>query len=561
MSVATRFEHAAKTIGSLKDDFIELRTRLEPHAAEQDGIKRRVRDLGEAQEKLAADIDALQQTPQGSLAARVQAFADDKKKLEDGVGEPRNAIVQADDAAQGRRRRVCQFRSGARSGFDVWRRRCRWPSCRAFAIRQSDASTARRDRTHDGDFGQLQAKLCDLQSRLVPLESRDAGVVDLIAQVAEIRDRLVAKIGSIEADENGDLATPVNAFIETKEELERRVATVTEHFSQLATIRNDISGLFDKFRTRRIVLELIRALCSAPLHDFAAWHVPDCAAFRLRRTGAGASFPAQYQTTGRRRDEHRPYGEDLHEAGVQRRGYRLRRIPGAIPARLYAQNAVSIKTDDIGGVVTGPHGPEAGVWVIAETHDLPTRYAKIVVTDDQGRYVVPDLPKAKYQVWVRGYGLVDSAKVDAAPGQHVNLTAVAAPDDAAAAQYYPAIYWFAMLKIPDKDQFGGKSDIPENVTQVDWLTAIKNQACVGCHQLGQLRRGPSRRRSERSRAAKTPGCGASSRVRRRRLWSTRSPANSAACRSNISATGPTASPRANCRSPSRRGRKASSAIS
>jgi hypothetical protein len=158
----------------------------------------------------------------------------------------------------------------------------------------------------------------------------------------------------------------------------------------------------------------------------------------------------------------------------------------AMPARLNAQTAVAIDADDIGGVVTGPHGPEAGVWVIAETRELPTRYAKTVVTDDQGRYVVPDLPKAKYQVWVRGYGLIDSAKTDAVPGEHVNITAVPAPNEAAAAEYYPAIYWFAMLKIPDKDQFGGKSDIPAGVTQTDWLTAMKNQACVGCHQLGQL---------------------------------------------------------------------------
>jgi hypothetical protein len=158
----------------------------------------------------------------------------------------------------------------------------------------------------------------------------------------------------------------------------------------------------------------------------------------------------------------------------------------ANPARLEAQTRVAIDDDDIGGVVTGPHGPEAGVWVIAETRDLPTRYAKMVVTDDQGRYVVPDLPKVKYQVWVRGYGLIDSPKVDGIPGQQLNLTAVPAPNDAAAAQYYPAIYWYAMLKIPDKDQFGGKSDIPENVTQADWLTTMKNQACVGCHQLGQL---------------------------------------------------------------------------
>jgi hypothetical protein len=149
-------------------------------------------------------------------------------------------------------------------------------------------------------------------------------------------------------------------------------------------------------------------------------------------------------------------------------------------------SAQSISKNDIGGVVTSPHGPEAGVWVIAETHDLPTRYAKMVVTDDRGRYVVPDLPKGKYDVWVRGYGLIDSPKVQSDPGQHLNLTAVLAPNDAAAAQYYPAIYWFAMLKIPAADQFGGKSDIPEKMTQADWLTAIKNQACVGCHQLGQL---------------------------------------------------------------------------
>ena len=158
----------------------------------------------------------------------------------------------------------------------------------------------------------------------------------------------------------------------------------------------------------------------------------------------------------------------------------------AKPGQLEAQTRVAIDADDIGGVVTGPGGPEAGVWVIAETRDLPTRYAKMVVTDDQGRYVVPDLPKAKYQVWVRGYGLIDSPKVDAVPGQQLDLTAVAASNEAAAAQYYPAIYWYAMLKIPDKDQFGGKSNIPEKISQADWLTTIKNQSCVGCHQLGQL---------------------------------------------------------------------------
>ena len=88
------------------------------------------------------------------------------------------------------------------------------------------------------------------------------------------------------------------------------------------------------------------------------------------------------------------------------------------------------------------------MWVIAETSDLPTKLAKIVVTDDRGRYVVPDLPKAKYKVWARGYGLIDSAKVDGEPGKLLNLRAIPAPSAAAAAQYYPAIYWYSMLKIP-----------------------------------------------------------------------------------------------------------------
>jgi hypothetical protein len=158
----------------------------------------------------------------------------------------------------------------------------------------------------------------------------------------------------------------------------------------------------------------------------------------------------------------------------------------APPVALHAQTTVAIDNDDIGGVVTGASGPEAGVWVIAETNDLPTRYAKIVVTDDQGRYVIPDLPKAKYKVWVRGYGLIDSPKVDGEPGKQLNLRAAPAPNETAAAQYYPAIYWYSMLKIPDASQFGGKSNIPEKLTQVDWLKQVKNIGCIGCHQLGQL---------------------------------------------------------------------------
>src|SRR5215470_13790821 len=112
-----------------------------------------------------------------------------------------------------------------------------------------------------------------------------------------------------------------------------------------------------------------------------------------------------------------------------------------LDAQPAADPAIQIGAKDLGGVVTGPNGPEAGVWVIAETSDLPTKFAKIVVTDDRGRYMMPDLPNATYRVWVRGYGLVDSPKISSAPGKLLNLTASIAPSASAAADYYPAIYW------------------------------------------------------------------------------------------------------------------------
>ena len=151
---------------------------------------------------------------------------------------------------------------------------------------------------------------------------------------------------------------------------------------------------------------------------------------------------------------------------------------------------VLMDSDDISGVVTGPNGPEAGVWVIAETLALPTRHIKIVVTDDEGRYLVPDLPQATYDVWVRGYGLVDSEKVRAEPGEAVNLTAVVAPDARAAAEFYPAQYWFALLQLPAPSEFPGTgpqgNGISPNIeSQGEWIRSVVNtDGCTGCHALG-----------------------------------------------------------------------------
>jgi hypothetical protein len=171
-------------------------------------------------------------------------------------------------------------------------------------------------------------------------------------------------------------------------------------------------------------------------------------------------------------------------------------LAAGLPARVNAQPnpqgapaAVEIDDHAIGGVVTSRFGAEAGVWVIAETGDLGTRFAKMVVTDDRGRYVLPDLPPARYKIWVRGYGLVDSPKLTSNPGKNLDLTAVVAPNLAAAAQYYPAIYWFSMIKIPDQSKFPGTGPNGNGIpvafkTQDQWLNTIKTNGCGNCHQLG-----------------------------------------------------------------------------
>ena len=160
------------------------------------------------------------------------------------------------------------------------------------------------------------------------------------------------------------------------------------------------------------------------------------------------------------------------------------------PTRAVEMSQIRIDADDIAGVVRSARGPEAGVWVIAETTDTPTKFRKIVVTDDQGRYLLPDLParRATYRIWVRGYGLVDSTPVRATPGRRVALTAVVAVDPRAAAQIYPANYWYSLINIPPERDFPGTGPSgnginPDMATQHHWINQIKAN-CNVCHQLG-----------------------------------------------------------------------------
>ena len=145
--------------------------------------------------------------------------------------------------------------------------------------------------------------------------------------------------------------------------------------------------------------------------------------------------------------------------------------------------------NSINGTVTSDSGPEAGVWVIAETHDLGTRFARIVVTDDQGRYLLPDMPEASFDIWVRGYGLVDSEKVSATPGDSLDLEAVLAPSAADAAEYYPAGYWYSLLEIPEASEFPGTGPTGNGIStriehQADYVRLVTNGGCIVCHQIG-----------------------------------------------------------------------------
>jgi hypothetical protein len=143
----------------------------------------------------------------------------------------------------------------------------------------------------------------------------------------------------------------------------------------------------------------------------------------------------------------------------------------------------------ITGVVRSEAGPEAGVWVIAETAELKTGFTKIVVTDDDGRFVLPELPEATYNVWVRGYGLVDSVPVEGRPGDRdVELMAVVAPTDADAAKVYPADYWYSLYAPPAEGEFPGTGPSGNGVaetmlSQKMWLNNQKSQ-CNFCHQVG-----------------------------------------------------------------------------
>ena len=248
-----QIEQASKTLATLDEVCAELGARLAPLAAVEDGITSRVRELSEQRDRLAASIDSLERTPEGGLADRVQKLADDRKKLDDDISHLNAQFCK-----------LANLRKDVAGLFSALDRALNTLSSGKSEVGAADAD-ARVDelsqfigqtQTQFDDierrvvvFEQLKTRLGELQSRLVPLESEESGVVKLIEELQDIRDRLVVKIRRIEGGEEGDLAARVKAFAEAKRELEDRVSNLTDQFTKLSTIRKDVAGLFDKLNS------------------------------------------------------------------------------------------------------------------------------------------------------------------------------------------------------------------------------------------------------------------------------------------------------------------------
>src|SRR6202163_278421 len=131
---------------------------------------------------------------------------------------------------------------------------------------------------------------------------------------------------------------------------------------------------------------------------------------------------------------------------------------------------VRVDKNSGGGVVLNSDGakPEAGAWVIAETKSLPVPFRKIVVTDDQGRFLVPDLPEGEYELWVRGYGLKDSERLSGVRGGQVKIRVASGDTPQQAAKIYPASYWTSLIHPPAKEE------LPAGyASQEQWLAALR----------------------------------------------------------------------------------------
>jgi chromosome segregation ATPase len=268
-----QIEQASNTIATLNEAYASLRTRLAPLMKTEDGIASRVRQLSGDRDVLATNLEALERTPEGPLAERVQKLVDEKKKLDDGIlhlslkfstlGSLRRDVASLFTSLERTLDALAISSNGVGAngtsahGAGANGAGANWSAVAAIDARVDELSQfVKKTEGQFNDiesrvvvFGELKKRLDDIQSRLLPLESAESGVVKLADELRELRDDLVVRIRRVEGGEEGDLAARVKIFSEAKTELEDRVASLADQFTKLATIRKDIAGLFDKLST------------------------------------------------------------------------------------------------------------------------------------------------------------------------------------------------------------------------------------------------------------------------------------------------------------------------
>jgi predicted nucleic acid-binding Zn-ribbon protein len=245
-----QIEHASKTIADLKEACAEMRARLTPFSAAEDGITSRVRQLGDERERLTAAIASLERMPEGPLSERVEKFTEDRKKLDGDIAHLNDQFYKLG----GLRKDVAALFTALERALNALSIARSDHGANDLDARVDDVSRfieQTQNRFDDIErrvmvFGQLKTSLGELQSRLEPLESEDTGVIKLIGELQDIRERLIVKIRGIEGGGAGDLAARVHDFAEVKRELEERVSNLSDQFTKLSSIRRDIAGLFDK---------------------------------------------------------------------------------------------------------------------------------------------------------------------------------------------------------------------------------------------------------------------------------------------------------------------------
>jgi chromosome segregation ATPase len=245
-----QIEQASKTVAVLSEACAEMRARLAPFAAAEDGIVSRLRRLGEERDQLAAEIDALERLPEGPLAGRVAHFTEDSKQLDESVSHLYAQFCQL----AGLRKDVAGLFAAFDRALDTLSLAKGVDGAAGIDARVDDlARFLERTETQFDDierrrvaFEQLKTRLGELYARLSPLESEQTGIIKLIDELHELRERLIVKIRRIEGGEQGDLAARVKLFADAKRELEDRVSALADQFTKLSTIRKDIAGLFHK---------------------------------------------------------------------------------------------------------------------------------------------------------------------------------------------------------------------------------------------------------------------------------------------------------------------------